>query len=791
MITESANVLEFPAALAILDRYARTPAGHARIRALSPGKDRALLERAFVLAGEAVAYLRDASAGKSGVLRLDFYGIGDVGKILPQLRIEDVALDPREVAEILLMLDRAVDFRQIIENVREKYPALAGVARQTGDFRALLREMAGKIRPDGTLDDNASPALHRLRREIEKQQTAIHKSLERFLEREGDQGSLQEELVTIRNDRFVVPVKAGKKRRIDGVIHGASSSGQTLFIEPLETIEHNNELAALRESELQEVHRILREMSARLRERVHEIAAALDAVTELDVVFAKGSFATEFDCTMPRFSSVLRLKQARHPVLVDVMRSRKARVVPLSLELDHNNRVLVISGPNTGGKTVALKTVGLLALTAQAGIPVCATEAELPLFDQVLADIGDFQSIENNLSTFSAHLTNIQAMTECVTSGSLVLFDELGSATDPQEGGALAVAITEHFLKAGAFTIASTHHLGLKAYATNTPGVVNASVGFDESTLQPTYRLLAGVPGKSSGLAIAQRLGLHPAILERAKQALTSQDEEVGRFLARLHASVEESERLREEVRRLQHELKEQTKELAAVWEKREKAKLAELEKKLGGVLAQVENDSRAAIEKITEKQARREAERALSEAKREGRDQFNTAVVEHLGTAPAAPPPSLPREIGVGMTVRLRGLGSVGKVVRKVDGELFEIEMGLMKTRARASELEPTAAAAPARPQQQKVSVVLDAAVVEINVIGCTADEACDRVDKFLDTSVLSCIPRVRVIHGHGKGVLRKALGEMFSSHPHVERSYPAEQKEGGTGATIVELRI
>ncbi len=796
MNRQSESVLEFPTLLAILDRYARTPAGHARVRGLTPGRDRAALEVALQLAREAAEHLRAAAAGQRGVLKLDFYGIADVEPVVRRLCIEGAVLEPLEIADILLLLDRAVDFKQIFSGLRERFPSLAALAGRVGEFRTLLREMSGKIRPDGTLDDHASPALHRLRREIEKQKTAIQESLQRFFRQHGEEGVLQEELVTIRNDRYVVPVKAGMKRRIEGVVHGASSSGQTVFVEPLETIALNNELVGLREKELQEEFRILSEMTARLRERVEEIQTALEVVGELDLAFAKGAFAADFDCTIPRFVSSgtddtrrLRLKEARHPVLEDVLRARKASVVPLSLELDEKNRVLVMSGPNTGGKTVALKTVGLLALAAQAGIPIPAAEAELVLFDQVLADIGDYQSIEANLSTFSAHLTNIESMVETVTPNSLVLLDELGAATDPAEGGALAVAIVEFFLKSGAFTIASTHHLALKAYATNMPGVLNAAVGFDEQTLQPTYRLLLGVPGKSSGIDIAQRLGLKPQILERARRALTSQDEEVGRLLARLHASVEEAERMREEARRLEQELRERTGQLAAQWEKRERAKLAELEKRLSAVIAKVEEEARAAIQQISDKHARREAERRVARMRRETHEEFNAAVLEELGV-PSETPPAEPAEIREGMSVRLRGLGRTGVVRRKLDEDLFEVEVGLLKMHVPASELEP---AAPPKEQAVRVSVGVqpESVPTEINVIGCTAEEARGLVDKFLDTAVLASVPRVRVIHGHGKGILRKALKEMFETHPHVERFYTPEQQEGGAGATIVELRV
>ncbi len=834
MIRADTELLEFPALLALLERYGHTPEGRRRLRALRPHSRRDKLETQLARAREAAEYLRavagpapvvSSGPGKSaGMLRLDFSGIGDLEPVLAKLRMEDAELEPAEISGVLLLLDRASDFKHILTAQRERFPALAGMAAGVGEFRGLLRELSGKILPDGTLDDHASLELWRLRREIEKQRKAIQESLESFLRQHAEEGTLQEELVTIRNERFVVPVKAGARRRIDGVVHGASSSGQTLFVEPIETIELNNELVALIEQETREVRRILREMSAALRAHAAGVHLALEIVTELDLAFAKGRFAVEFDCVAPRFNTEmrLRLRDARHPLLEEVLRHRggagkatpggaaagkAASIVPLSLELDRDHRVMVISGPNTGGKTVALKTVGLLALAAQAGIPVPAAEADLPLLEQVLADIGDYQSIQESLSTFSAHLTNIERMVEQVAPGisgdhTLVLLDELGAATDPQEGGALAVAMVDYFLRSGALVLASTHHLALKAYATNTPGVLNASVGFDERTLQPTYRLILGVPGKSSGLAIAQRLGLKPEILERARQALSAQDQEVSRLLSQLHQTTEEAERLRAELAGRERELRERTVQVAAEWEKREKSRLAELERRLAALMADFEKQARAVLQQIEDKRLQKEAERRIARTRRQMREEFDTAVVEQLGGGAEEGPPAQAEEaarplfaVREGDTVRVRALGRDALVRRRLDFSHLEVEVGNMKMKVTLDQVEPSRAAPPAASPPANVSIHLetrpDGSASEINVIGCTAEEARERVDKFLDSAVLTAVPRVRVVHGHGMGVLRKTLHEFFGSHPLVERFYPAPQQEGGSGATIVELRL
>ncbi len=421
---------------------------------------------------------------------------------------------------------------------RPTIPAPRRARRRRSPICANWRTIcAARFCPDGTLADDASVALGRLRRDIEKQRQSIQHSLERFLRAHHEDGTLQEDFVTIRNDRFVVPVVTGRERRVDGVIHGASGSGHTLFVEPLETIELNNELVRLHEEEAREVHRMLREFTARLREHAAEIASTTEALARLELIFAKAEFAHDFNCVVPRISPRERrrliLREARHPLLEDILRKQQKAVVPVTFDLDRRTAHLLISGPNTGGKTVALKTVGLLALMTHAGLPVPAAEAEFPLFDQVLADIGDHQSIQESLSSFSAHIVSIRSMLERATPDSLVLIDELGRATDPEEGGALGVAVLDAFRARGAFTLASTHLMAMKVYGASTAGVRNGSMGFDDATLEPTYVLRLGAPGKSAGLDIASRLGLDPPLIEDARARMTTTERDISHFLAR------------------------------------------------------------------------------------------------------------------------------------------------------------------------------------------------------------------------------------------------------------------
>ncbi len=798
----SAEVLEFEALRQVLGRYVPSPAGRRELEKVEPHHDRQRLVDDLEEAGEAIGYLRLAArpqpAARGAAIRVEFGGLPDTQEAVQKLRIEGASLDPKEIFDVFALLDRAADAKSVLTAAAERFPRLGRRAAAIGDFRNLLKELDGKILPDGTVADHASVALARLRRDIERQKKSIQESLERFLRAHREEGVLQEEFVTIRNERFVVPVIAGQRRKLDGVIHGASSSGHTLFVEPLETIDLNNELVRLFEEEAREVHRILREMTERLRGYADSIRQTLTTMAELELVFAKGRFAAEFDCVVPRFGDKLMLRDARHPLLEDVLRRKRKAAVPISLELSREQRTLLISGPNTGGKTVTLKTVGLLTLMAQAAIPVPAAEAEFPLFEQVLADIGDFQSIQENLSTFSAHVSNIREMALDVTPDSLVLLDELGSATDPEEGGALGVAIVEHFRSAGAFTLVSTHLMNLKIYGASTEGVVNGSMGFDEETFEPTFRLQLGLPGKSAGLDIATRLGMPEDIMLRARRSMSDRERDVTRFLSELHRRIEETGALEQTLREKIADLERQGRELAAEWEKRESAKLKELERRTDAALARFEETAHETIGKISQTADRRKAEqealRRIAKTKRELREDFHTTV---LSTEEDARQGSIaaPR-IEEGARVRLRDVRDPARVRRLLGNGRLEVEAGFMKMQVSVDDVLEVLpeSAAPAGKLPKNVSYKpapeLNPVHQEINVIGQRAEEARDAVDEFLDRAVMATASRVRIVHGHGMGVLKKTIAELLSRHPHVARFYPASQHEGGAGATIVELR-
>jgi DNA mismatch repair protein MutS2 len=694
--------------------------------------------------------------------------------------------------------------------MKTEWKVVAELSAAVSDFSDFLRSFRNKILPDGTLEDHASPELAGIRREMEKQRRVIQQSLQGYLRRLSEDGATQDELITIRGERFVIPVKVEQKRRVQGVVHGASSSGQTVFVEPLETIEQNNELVRLLDEEQAEIHRILLEMTQRIGTRAVDIAVAVETLSELELQFAKARFAEEYSCIPVQLSAENKgafvLMNARHPLLERNLRTKRQAIVPVSIELEGDRRQLIITGPNTGGKTVALKTSGLLALMAQAGLHIPADRAEMPVFDAVLADIGDYQSIEQNLSTFSAHVTNIDFISRSATAQSLVLLDELGSATDPEEGAALAVAIAEHFRRIGCLTIISTHHTSLKVYGANSPGVVNASVGFNEATLQPTYELKIGVPGASAGINIAQRLGLNPAIIESARSRLGTQTKDVAQFLDQLHVELREAEAERFSLRTREEELQREKMALAAEGKKEQQNKIREMEKKLDSLLRDFEYHAREAVSAVQDRAAAqklsKDAERRVSKLRREFREQFDSTIVAHSTGADRGDPhaqPQIVKNVSEGDTVKLKSVGRPAVVSRKLDDSHFEVAIGAMKMKIARDDIAEVIARTSDSPvkaaRARGISVSLQTedqnVPSEINVIGRTVEEATQEVEKFLDRAFLAGLPRVRVVHGSGMGILRKALRQYLQKHPHVATVTEPPQQEGGGGATAVELRV
>src|SRR5271169_1919397 len=774
----SARLLEFESLRALLAGYASSPLGQRRIAELLPSLDHMWIENQQQLATEIREYRRVGG-------RFEFAGLPEVRKVVEKSRIAGAALETSEIRDVVLVADRGAEWREIVRQppaaMRSEWTAVAGLSAGIQDFTAFLRLFHNKILPDGTLDDRASPELGRIRREIEKQKRQIQESLRGYLRKLAEGGTVQDELITIRGERFVIPVKVEQKRRVQGVVHGASSSGQTVFVEPLETIEQNNELVRLLDEEQAEIHRVLLEMTRHIGESADAILAAADVLAELELQFAKARFAEDYNCvavslcgTGPTSEGRLLLHRARHPLLERNLKLKDGKIVPITIELEGDHRQLVITGPNTGGKTVSLKTLGLLALMAQSGIPVPADRADMPVFDAILADIGDYQSIEQNLSTFSAHVTNIDFISRTATANSLVLLDELGSATDPEEGAALAVAIAEHFRKVGCMSVISTHHTSLKVYGANTAGVVNASVGFDEATLRPTYELKIGVPGASAGINIAQRLGLNPAIIASARSRLGSQTQDVARFLDRLHADLRDLEKERFRMNAREQELEHEKSQLANEGRKEQQAKIREMETKLETLFRDFEYHAREAVQdRAAAQKLSKDAERRIAEMRREFREQFDATVVAHATGADRGDPnaqPSLVKHVSEGDTVKLKSMGRAAVVKKRIGENHFDVEIGSMKMRIARDDIAEVLTNVQTRVSDSPVQAARARGISvslqnessglnmpsEINVIGRTVDEATSEVEKFVDRAFLAGMPRVRIVHGSGMGILR-----------------------------------
>ena len=792
METSSLELLEYAELKAIIGRQISSNPARRILEELLPSTDVAALNEAHRETAEAVNLLDEAAVRKNVNIR--FSGLPEIDQGLGRIGIEGASLDGKEIYDLLQWLDRAAELRASISNAGDRYPLLVKRSGQLADLRSVLRSIAGKLHPNGTLTDQASVALERIRRGMERQRDQIQQSLAKFLRLHKDDGVLQDDFVTIRSDRFVIPLVAGQRSKIPGVIHAASGTGATLFVEPMETVALNNELVRLTDDEMRETHRILRELTETLREHSVAIRATVAAMGMLEFTFAKARFGKQFRCVVPTFGERLHLDAARHPLLEDVLRREGKTVVPVGFTMDRIRRTLLITGPNTGGKTVTMKTAGLLSLMAQSGIPVPCEAAEFPIFQQVLADIGDNQSIAESLSSFSSHVRQVGAMLNAATPDSLVLLDELGRATDPEEGGALGVAVLEKFREYGAFTLASTHLMALKVWGATTEGVVQASMGFNEAEFTPTYILLTGAPGRSAGLAIASKLGLPKSLIERAKQAMSTNERDIAGFLSELHRRLDEVKTkqaaLTEERVRLERETLKEREELR----KAEEAKRREMERKAEAALAAFEKQAKETLENIqqaggTSRKAADLAIRKVIKTQTEFKIEVQQAVAAPVAEKRAA------IIVDEGNRVRLSGIREPARIRKLLPNGMVDVEIGIMKMRVPYSdiiELLPDGPTGPKLPSGVtfQAGPTWDTVTKEINIIGQRAEEACEAVEKFLDNASLASVDRVRIIHGHGMGILKRAVGELLKRNPLVTKHYPATPVEGGNGATIAELK-
>jgi DNA mismatch repair protein MutS2 len=773
---------------------------------LAQGTNRVALESAFALIREAREWLRVGN-------ELGFGALADPQGWLDRMEGPGAVLEPGELLDAASLLETAGWLRQQFREEAGKFPLLARRAASIGDFRDAQAAIRRCLLPNGELSDDASAALGRIRASMAQTREAIQKTLKQILRARN--AAAEENYVTLRNERFVIPVRAENRRGVHGVLHGASATGQTVFLEPFETVEANNQLVQLAEDEAAEMARILRELTERLQANRGPLQSAAATIAELDSVFARARFARDFDAAVPEFSSAdeLHLEDARHPVLEDKLKRENRTIVPMSLSLGGEERVLVISGPNTGGKTVALKTVGLAGLAAQAGIPVAAQRAILPIFDRVLVDIGDEQSIAADLSTFSAHMLNLKSMLDAATRQSLVLVDEMGTGTAPEEGAALAVALLDKFRAKGCFVLATTHHDRLKTYAATAPGVVNAAVEFDDVNLRPTYRLMVGVPGGSSGIAVAERLGVAKDVIERARALLTPESREAADLIAYLHRSRDELDRMQRQMTAERQALEKERKILRTEWVERQHQRIQELEAQFREMQKRFDDNVARVVEAVKERELRAQLEkstrRKMQDVRSAARDELNAAVVAtisesqaDLGTHSSSLEAVSADRLEAGAKIRVRGF-SKPVVFRRLDGSSAEIEAGPLRMKVAVDEItgiessgdkadSRTAGGAVPRPSGVTVhSQSREApAADEINVIGMTVAEATDRLDKFLDEAALGHKPRVRIIHGHGTGALRKGIGAFLDGHPLVEKHSFESEEHGGKAITIVDLQ-
>ncbi len=809
---------------------AQSALGQAVVRGLEPSADLTWIE---------------AQQGRTAEMRLlqaggaafEFRGIYDVADTLAKARIPGAALEAEELLRVLRHAERVEAWRQLVleppDAVKDAWPGMEALSAPLlgHDLRALLRSLQGKIEPDGSLSDEASPELHRIRRALGRQHQAIEASLRRALDRLSADNAVQDALITVRGDRFVIPVKAEAKRRVAGVVHGSSSTGQTVFVEPMETIESNNELQRLLGEEQAEIHRILLAMTRAVGAESEALRLGAEILGAADAHGAAARFAEDLDCVRPVLvdsdergwqpahlsdeeavaqrghpspEGELELLFARHPLLELRLRDGGERIVPLTIALPAGKRQIIISGPNTGGKTVALKTAGLLVLMAQAGLPVPAARARLPVMTAVYADIGDAQSLETNLSTFSAHVTNVDRIARQADARSLVLLDELGSATDPEEGAALAVAVAEHFLERQSWSIVTTHLTALKVYAARHEGVLNAAVGFDEATLSPTYDLRLGVPGASAGLNIAARLGLDPAIVANARSQMSSQQIDIGRFLDELHAQLTAAAAERAEIAETARKLQRERDYVQQEGRREQQARTRELERQLGELIKDFEAQLRDTVKAIDDKtiaqKIAKDSALRIARLRREFSEQFQGTVEAHSTPEPKKQADGARRrgEPRPGDLVRLKSLGREGVVSRVLDPKTLEVSFGTMKTRVRMSdiaELTPVREPSPEVLSRRRGGVTVaggeaDFLSSEINVIGRTADEAEADVDRFVEQAFLAGLPRIRVVHGVGMGILRRTLRDYLRKHPHVTGVEEPPYNEGGQGVTMVSLR-
>jgi DNA mismatch repair protein MutS2 len=754
--------------------------------------------------GEGVALL-------DAVGRQPYHDLPDLAPMLREARVAGVHLEPKALMDVASFIEGGAEVARLVAQA-EPAPHLARRAAEVKDVTEVAAAVRRAILPSGEVADDASPRLAEIRRNLARLRLRLQSVMESFLRGKEADRVLQDKLITTRNDRYVLLLKAEHRGEVPGIIHGSSGSGASVFVEPMPAVELNNDIVSMGDDEREEVARILLELTGRVAARAADLEHAAAILGELDAVQAMALLARDMGAQPPRIVDGLELEllNARHPLLMPALTERlemprrsTREPVPVTLRVGFGSPVLVISGPNTGGKTVALKTVGLLALMSQCGLHVPASPGSvLPVFRRIYADIGDEQSIAADLSTFSAHLATIVEMTRDLTPPSLVLLDEVGAGTDPTEGGALGVAIVDHFRARGAMVVATTHHGLLKAYAQSTPGVACASFGYDPGTYEPTYRLNLGKPGRSLALEMAERLGLAPSVVKDARARLDDKEAQAEALLKKLEEDQallrREADRIaadRAALREEQERLRAEDREIAA-------RKRTELEVFARDLRRRGEQAARKAADAIHEavqkvEASRKSATAAAGKARTAAVGAIRAAQEEALAEVgvPAEPEaPGVPVEVG--SRVKVKSLGVTGEVTALATQGEAEIAVAGKRLKVPRAELVAIAGGGAPRlaPAGSGGSVVTTKSprpvASEINLVGLTVDEALPRVDKLLDDAFLAERKQVRVVHGFGAGRLRQAVAGLLEGHPHVAGFRLGGAGEGGGGVTVVELK-
>jgi DNA mismatch repair protein MutS2 len=779
------EVLEFDGVRALVAGRTRTPMGRSRALELSPSGNPEEVARSQRLLGESMEL-----ADEGALLALP--DLEEVTDELTRLEMDGAVLDVEGLRNLANLALAVRGLQGSLKPYRAQAPGLLAMVEGVPDLTPFRQATVGVFAADGGLEDSASPGLAAARRRLSIAADRLRRKMASYLSAPDAERYLRDEYVTQRGGRFVIPVRVDHRDAVKGIVHGSSTSGATLFVEPLETVEMNNDLVRLQEKETAEVASVLAALSGEARRARGALRQAAGVVAALDVVTAATRLGLDFEARPARLEEGARvlLVGIRHILLEAHLRSSGGCSVPITVRMEEPDRVLVISGPNTGGKTVALKTLGLAALMNQAGLPVPAREAVLPVFRQVLADIGDHQSIAENLSTFSSHITALARMTSRVEPPALVLIDELGTGTDPEEGAALGMSVVEFFRRQEALVVVTTHHNGLKAYAETTRGVRNASVEFDEETLRPTYRLLDGVAGRSGGLDIAGRLGLLPEIVESARGLVPQSGHLTQRYIARLADLAAAAQTDREAAGRLREEALAERERCREDRQRQDRSYEQRLEAALEMARKRFDRNTRRVVERLEavagREQARREEERARAEFSRLARQERERPWSEATATVSSAP-----GELRVGDRVRLDRFGLDGVVERIEDGGRVTVSAGDLRVVIDGESLSRVAPGAARLPSGVTVpGGAAEALPRELHLRGQRVEEALEELERYLDRALLSGLTEIRIVHGHGTGRLRRAVREHLGAHAAVAGYRSGGPAEGGEGATVARLR-